>query len=185
MSDEIIENLGPLAPLAGSWKSDLGVDTSRIHSKETVTKYREETLFVPIGPVNNGPQKLYGLRYSMTAWPLDSDDAFHEELGYWLWDKDNSQVIKCLMVPRAVVVNAGGFVKEGDKSFHLEAECGSETYGVMSNRYLDESYKTKRYILDVTINDDGTFSYKQDTQLWIPVNQAIFHHTDENTLTKA
>lgn len=185
MSDEIIQNLGPLASLVGSWKSDLGVDTSRIHSKETVTKYREEALFVPIGPVNNGPQKLYGLRYSMTAWPLDSDDAFHEELGYWLWDKENSQVLKTLMVPRGVTVNAGGFVKEDDKRFHLEAECGSETYGVMSNRYLDESYKTKRYILDITVHDDGTFSYKQDTQLWIPVNQTIFHHTDENTLTKA
>jgi len=69
MSDEIIKNLGPLAPLAGTWESDLGVDTSRIHSKETVTKYREKAIFIPIGPVNNGPQKLYGLRYSMTAWP--------------------------------------------------------------------------------------------------------------------
>ena len=72
MSDEIIKNLGPLAPLAGTWRGDQGIDTSRIHSKETVTKYREEALFSPIGPVNNGPQKLYGLRYSMTAWPLDS-----------------------------------------------------------------------------------------------------------------
>ncbi len=42
MSDEIIKNLGPLAPLAGTWEGDSGVDTSRIHSKETVTKYREK-----------------------------------------------------------------------------------------------------------------------------------------------
>jgi len=63
MSDEIIKNFGPLAPLVGIWESDLGVDTSRIHSKETVTKYYEKAIFEPVGPVNNGPQKLYGLRF--------------------------------------------------------------------------------------------------------------------------
>lgn len=184
MSDEIIKYLGPLAPLVGTWESDLGVDTSRIHSKETVTKYRERAVFEPVGPVNNGPQKLYGLRYAMTAWPLGSEDAFHEELGYWLWDKENGQVLKTLMVPRGVTVNAGGCVEANDKSFRLEAECGSETYGIMSNKFLDETYKTKNYNVDITIHEDGTFSYKQDTQLWIPINQAIFHHTDENTLKK-
>ena len=184
MSDEIIKNLGPLAPLAGTWQGDQGTDVSRIHSKETVTKYREKAVFSPIGPVNNGPQKLYGLRYSMTAWPLDSDDAFHEELGYWLWDKEHKQVLRSFMVPRGVLVNAGGHVEDGAKSFHLEAECGSETYGIMSNKFLDETYKTKLYFVDVTIHDDDKFSYKQDTQLWIPVNQAIFHHTDENALVK-
>jgi len=184
MNDEIIENLGPLAPLAGVWEGDKGVDVSRIHSKETETKYREKIVFEPLGPVNNGPQKLYGLRYSMTAWRLGEDDAFHEELGYWLWDKDQKQVLRCFMVPRGVLINAGGDVEADSKSFHLSAEVGSETYGIMSNKYLDETYKTKKYVLDVTVYDDGKFSYKEDTQLWIPVNEAIFHHTDENTLEK-
>ncbi|HHJ34836.1 MAG TPA: DUF1794 domain-containing protein [Gammaproteobacteria bacterium] len=184
MSEDIINNLGPLAPLAGTWEGNGGIDTSRIHSKETVTKFRERAVFEPVGPVNNGPQKLYGLRYSMTAWPLGSDDAFHEELGYWLWDKEHGQVLKTLMVPRGVTVNAGGSVAADSRHFRLEAQCGSETYGIMSNQFLDETYKTKNYSVDVTVNDDGTFSYKQDTQLWIPINQAIFHHTDENTLAK-
>ena len=184
MSDEIISNLGPLAALAGSWQGSDGVDTSRIHSKETVTKYREEALFSPIGPVTNGPQKLYGLRYSMTAYPLDSDEAFHEELGYWLWDKEHGQILRSFMVPRGVAVNAGGSADVDSKSFRLVADCGSETYGVMSNKFLDETYKTKHYSVDITIHDDGRFSYKQDTQLWIPINKAIFHHMDENTLTK-
>ncbi|MBT7445756.1 MAG: FABP family protein [Methylococcales bacterium] len=184
MSDDIIKNLGPLAPLTGTWASDLGVDVSRIHSKETTTKYREEATFAPLGPVNNGPQALYGLRYNMTAWRLGEADGFHEEVGYWLWDGDRGQVLRCVIVPRGVLVNAGGDAKADSKNFHLEAEVGSETYGIMSNKYLDESYKTKKYTMDVTINDDGTYSYEQDTQLWIPINKAIFHHTDKNTLTK-
>ena len=184
MSNEIIKNLGPLAPLAGVWEGDSGVDFSRIHSEEKETKYREKIIFEPLGPVNNGPQALYGLRYSMTAWRLGEDDAFHEELGYWLWDAGNKQILRCFMVPRAVLINAGGDADEDSRSFHLEADVGSETYGIMSNKFLDETYKTTKYVLDVTIHDDGRFSYKEDTQLWIPVNEAIFHHTDQNTLNK-
>ncbi|MCK5359131.1 MAG: FABP family protein, partial [Gammaproteobacteria bacterium] len=141
-----------------------------------------EVVLEPLGPVKNGPQEMYGLRYAMTAYRLGEDEGFHEELGYWLWDEGNGQVIRCIMVPRGVLVNAGGDATADSKSFHLKAEVGSETYGVMSNKYLDESYKTMEYSIDININDDGSFSYKQDTQLWIPVKEAIFHHTDQNTL---
>ena len=184
MSDGIISNLGPLAALVGTWEGDKGVDISRIKSKETETKYRERSVFEPLGPVKNGPQELYGLRYSMTSWRLGEDDAFHEELGYWLWDKDQKQVLRCFMVPRGVLINAGGDAEADSTIFHLSAEVGSETYGIMSNKFLDETYKTKKYLLDVTIHSDGRFSYKEDTQLWIPINEAIFHHTDQNTLVK-
>jgi len=185
MSNEIIEKLGPLAALAGTWEGDKGIDVSRIHSKETETKYRERVIFEPLGPVTNGPQVLYGLRYSMTAWRLGEDDAFHEELGYWLWDAGNSQVLRCFMVPRGVLINAGGDAEVDSKNFHLSAEVGSETYGILSNKYLDESYKTEKYTLDVIVHDDGKFSYKETTHLWIPVNKSIFFHTDENTLERA
>jgi len=182
MSEEIIKNLGPLAALAGTWEGDAGIDFSRIHSVEKETKYREKVVLEPLGPVKNGPQELYGLRYAMTAYRLGEDEGFHEELGYWLWDESNGQVLRCIMVPRGVLINAGGDAKADSKSFHLAAEVGSETYGVMSNKYLDESYKTMKYSIDISIHDDGSFSYKQDTQLWIPVKKAIFHHTDQNTL---
>ncbi len=184
MSDDIVDNLGPLAALAGAWEGEQGVDVSRIHSEEKETRYREKVVFEPLGPVNNGPQRLYGLRYSMTAWRLGEEDAFHEELGYWLWDGGNEQVLRCFMVPRGVLINAGGDAKADSNSFHLSAEVGSETYGILSNKYLDESYKTMKYVLDVDVHGDGGFSYMEDTQLWIPVNEAIFHHTDQNTLNK-
>jgi len=104
MSNETIANLGPLAPLAGVWESDQGIDTSRIHGKKTITKFREKITFAPLGPVNNGPQALYGLRYSTVCWRLNEDEPFHEELGYWLWDKDRNQVMRCFVVPRGVLV---------------------------------------------------------------------------------
>lgn len=39
MSDELITYLGPLAALAGTWESEDGEDTSRIHGKKAITKY--------------------------------------------------------------------------------------------------------------------------------------------------
>ncbi len=184
MNHNMIQQLGPLAALAGTWAGDQGVDISWIHSRETKTTYRERIVFEPLGPVRNGPQELYGLRYAMTAWRTGEDDAFHEELGYWLWDAGNKQVLRCFMVPRGVVINAGGDAEAGSQSFHLSAQAGSETYGILSNQFLDASHKTMQYELDVSIHADGQFSYKEDTQLWLPVKDAIFHHTDQNRLER-
>jgi len=181
---EMLQKLGPLAPLAGVWEGDQGIDRSWIHGRETETRFRERAIFEPLGPVNNGPQELYGLRYSTTAWRLEDVDPFHEERGYWLWDAGNGQVLRCFMVPRGVLINAGGSVAADSRSFHLAAEVGSETYGILSNRFLDASHKTIRYELDVTIDADGRFSYREDTQLRIPAHGGIFHHTDQNSLIR-
>jgi hypothetical protein len=37
-------------------------------------------------PVNNHEQTLYGLRYSLTAWRIGSEYAFHEDRGFFFWD---------------------------------------------------------------------------------------------------
>jgi len=184
MREEIIKNLGPLAALAGIWEGDKGIDISWIQHSRTETAYRERVEFEPLGPVHNGPQILYGLRYAMTAWRLGEDDAFHEERGYWLWDSAQKQVLRCFMVPRGVLINAGGDAEADSTRFHLTAELGSETYGILSNKYLHESHKTMKYTLDVSIHADGQFSYQEDTQLWIPANDAVFHHTDQNSLER-
>ena len=182
MTDSILDQLGPLAPLAGTWQGSEGLDTSWIHGQSTETPFRETAKFTPLGSVNNGPQALYGLRYTTTAWRLNEDTPFHEEVGYWLWDGDQQQVLRCFMVPRGVLINAGGAATASSRSFHLAAEIGSETYGILSNQFLHASHKTTAYSLDVTIHDDGSFSYEEDTELWFPANNAIFHHTDRNRL---
>jgi hypothetical protein len=182
--NEIIKNLGPLAPLAGHWEGNEGIDVSPSKKGAVTTKFRELITFDPIGPVTNGPQALYGLKYTTTAWSLGDVEPFHEEVGYWLWDADAQQVMRCFIVPRGVTVNAGGSVAADAKSFSLRADVGSEIYGVMSNPFLDKAFKTVCYTLKVTINDDGSFSYQEDTQLAIQGLSDIFHHTDQNRLNK-
>ncbi len=126
MSEDIIRQLGPLAQLAGVWEGEKGDDTAPSDDRGVeVNKFRERLTFVPFGPVDNHEQKLFGLRYSTTAWRLDEDSPFHEELGYWLWDSKGKQVLRCFIVPRGVTVLAGGTVEPDAKTFELAADVGS------------------------------------------------------------
>lgn len=183
---DIIDKLGPLAQLAGIWEGDEGVDVSPGKEGASVeTAYRERLVFEPVGPVKNGIQELYGLRYSTTAWPLDSDEPFHEELGYWMWDAYAKQVMRCFMVPRVVTINAIGSAEASDRAFKLSANVGSEIAGILSNPFLDKAFKTVRYELDVELFADGSFSYYENTQLQIFGFETLFYHTDRNRLIKA
>src|SRR4051794_16914231 len=102
--------LGPLGGLIGTWEGDQGIDISYHHSEGKVgeTPYREHVEFKPFGPVVNGKQDLFGLDYRMAAYRLGEDEPFHTEVGYWLWDGANGQVMRSFMVPRGMVVIAGG-----------------------------------------------------------------------------
>jgi hypothetical protein len=185
MTDEAIENLGPLAVLAGVWEGEKGGDTAPSPERRTAhRKFRERMVFEPIGRVDNHEQMLYGLRYATTAWPVGSEDAFHEEVGYWLWDAGNQQVMRCFIVPRGVTVIAGGTVAPDATRFHLEAEVGSQTYGICSNKFLDVEFRTVRYELDITVHDTNRFHYFENTVLQIKGQPEPFNHEDENTLMR-
>ncbi|MDR4500002.1 MAG: heme-binding beta-barrel domain-containing protein [Nitrospirales bacterium] len=183
--EELIRNLGPLGPLAGTWEGDQGLDVapSKKHGKKE-TSFREHMTFEPFGPVVNGSQSLYALRYRTTIWPLGEENPFHEEVGYWLWDAEAKQVLRCFIVPRGIAVEAGGTAEPSDTTLTMQADVGSETYGVLSNRYLDQHAKTVSYRLTVTIHDGNSFSYEEDTLLQIAGQSDVFHHTDKNTLRR-
>ncbi len=186
MNTDIIKNLGPLAGLVGIWEGDKGDDVAPSDDRKTETnKFRERMTFEPLGAsVNNHEQTLYGLRYSTIAWKIGESEPFHEELGYWLWDPKAKQVMRCFMVPRGVSVIAGGTAESQAKSFELIAKVGSDTYGICSNLFLDQEFKTVRYELKVTIHDSNSFSYEEDTQLKIKGQKEIFHHRDKNRLKR-
>ncbi len=179
------ETLGPLAGLLGVWEGDKGDDTAPSDDRQTEKNFfRERLVFEPTGMVNNHEQTLYGLRYSTRAWRLGEADPFHEELGYWLWDAANKQVMRCFMVPRGVTVLAGGTAEPTATSFKLAADVGAPIYGICSNPFLDREFKTVRYELTLTIHDKMSFSYEEDTQLQIKGRPGIFHHVDKNTVRR-
>jgi hypothetical protein len=186
MTDENIRNLGPLAAFAGIWEGAKGIDLAPDDDRSIVERneYSERVVLEPIGLVENHEQSLYGLRYSKMAWRLGVENPFHEEVGYWLWDSAARQVMLTFIVPRGVMVLAGGTVEPDATSMKLSAEVGAEVFGICSGPFLDEQFKTVRYDIELAVNDDGSFFYAQNTQLQIKGQSDIFAHTDENTLRK-
>ena len=134
----------------------------------------------PFGPVDNGTQHLYGLDYRMAAWRtnVDEENPFHTEVGYWLWDGATGEIMRCFMVPRGSTILAGGTAKATDTTFSLEATVGDEVYGILSNKYLAEKARTKKYTCTVTI-DGNTWSYDECTTYDHAIGGTIAH-TDRN-----
>jgi hypothetical protein len=185
--DLTVDNFGPLLALVGTWEGHGGVDFS-YHNEEKETgdtSYFERVSFSTFGPVDNGNQHLYGLDYRMAAWrstELDQD-PFHTEIGYWLYDPAEKQIMRCFMVPRGTVVIAGGTCEPEATSFNMAAELGSTNYGILENKYLSGNASTVEYTLSITIGD-GEWSYEEDSVLKMAVQDDLLHHTDRNTLKK-
>jgi hypothetical protein len=180
------EELGPLAALVGTWEGQNGLDIAfhNATGKVIETPFRERTSFSPFGPVDNGDQSLFGLDYRTAAWRGDEEDPFHTEVGYWLWDAVDNQVMRCFMVPRGSTLLAGGPAHVDSRSFTMEATLGSPVYGILSNPYLDRVAQTTHFEVTVSIGDDGSFSYDETTTVTLARYGGPLRHTDRNTLER-
>lgn len=179
---------GPLRFLIGKWESDgfLGENRAPDPSREVEnTKFRQEMVFEPIGDVNNHEQKLYALRYATKAWEEGHDEEpFHEEVGYFIWDKTARQVMKSFIVPRGIAVNAGGEADINATEFSVKAELGSKIYGLCSNKFLDEEFQTITYEIEFKFIDENSFTYSENSRIKMKGRKDIFDHTEKNTLRK-
>ena len=70
------------------------------------------------------------------------------------------------------------------EKFDLAADVGLETYGICSDKFLNEEFKNVRFEMKITIHNNDSFSYDQDSQLQIKGNPSLFHHTDKNTRSR-
>jgi hypothetical protein len=180
------EQLGPLAGLAGVWEGSKGLDVSYHNAEGEVgeTPFRERVTLSPFGPVDNGSQQLFGLDYRMAAWRGDEEDPFHTEVGYWLWDAARGEIYRCVMVPRAAIILAGGPASADSTTFTLRAEVGSSTFGVLENPYLAENAATKEFDITITVGKDE-WSYEETTSCMMArMGGERLAHTDRNTLTR-
>lgn len=185
MTDPNVTNLGPLAPLAGTWEGAEGRDVAPSADRGVEeSAYRERLVLEPIGCVTNHEQCLYGLRYSTVAWRIGEEPPFHEEVGYWLWDAERSQVMRTFLVPRGVSVMAGGTVAPDADTLVLRAELGSPTWGICSNPFLHDQFRVVGYEVTIRIEGPDRFAYEEDTRLLLAGREDVFHHTDRNILTR-
>ena len=89
-----------------------------------------------------------------------------------------------LTIPRGQTVLAAGKAKADAKSFTLKATRGDTDYGICSNPYLEQNFRTDSFEITITIHDDGTWSYDEDTVMQIKGQTEPFHHRDTNRLTR-
>jgi hypothetical protein len=181
---DTLKNLGPLTGLAGIWEGTKGLDVKPKAEGPKKQAFVEHIELQPIDPVTNGPQMFYGLRYHTYITKPGLTKLYHDQVGYWLWEPATGTVIQSLTIPRGQTALAVGKASPNAKRFELVATRGTEVYGICSNPFLEYAFKTVEYRIQVTINDDGTWSYDEDTVLMIRGQTEPFHHTDRNTLTR-
>jgi hypothetical protein len=181
---DTLANLGPLAPMAGTWEGVKGADQHPVVEGTGRDVFVEHYDLQPIDRQTNGPQLFYGLRYHTHIVKPGDVETFHDQVGYWLWEPKASAVTLTLGIPRGQVLLASGPAGPDTREFELTAEVGSEVHGILSNPFLDEAFRTLSYRIHVTVNEDGTWSYEEEGVLVIPDRQEPFHHTDRNTLTR-
>ena len=193
-NDDTLANLGPLRRLAGIWTSAIGADIHPVGPGSDVSgpvidgdehnDFVERYELQPIDPQTNGPQLFYGLRYHTHIVKPGEVETFHDQVGYWLWEPAARTVLHTLAIPRGQVVLAAGVAEPEASEFEVSAVLGSEVYGILSNPFLDRAFQTVSFRIQVTVNDDGTWSYEEHTQMRIPDREALVDHVDRNTLKR-
>jgi hypothetical protein len=179
-----IANLGPLRPMAGIWEGTAGADVHPVADGSEADVYVERYELQPIDPQTNGPQWFYGLRYHTHIVKPGEIETFHDQVGYWLWEPATGTVMQTLAIPRGQVALLSGTAAADARAFQLRATRGPTDYGICSNPFLEYAFKTLEIRVSVTMNDDGTFTYDEDTVMEIPDRDSPFHHTDRHTLHK-
>jgi hypothetical protein len=181
---DTLRNLGPLRPLAGVWEGLKGLDVNPFETGERRQVYVERMDIQPTDPQSNGPQLLYGLRYHTRITKPDEIEAYHDQVGYWLWEPATGLILHSLTIPRGQIVLAKGHAAAGDTSFEVRAERGSTENGICSSSFLEHAFRTDSFRMRVTVNPDGTWSYDEDTVLTVLGRDEPFHHPDRNTLRR-
>jgi hypothetical protein len=89
-----------------------------------------------------------------------------------------------LAIPRGQVALATGTCDPDATTFEVHATRGSTTHGIVSNPFLDETFRTIDFRMTVTANDDGTWTYDENTRLVLPDRPEPVDHVNRNTLTR-
>ena len=146
--------------------------------------YREKTSFKPFGPVDNGPQLLYGLDYRTAAWRGDEENPFHTEVRLLAVGRARPPGDALLHGPAGLDDHRGGL---GGAERHLVPPRG----GPRVDDLRDPVQQVPR---PVRAHDAlrrhrspsraTTFHYDETTTVEHSRSRDLILHTDRNTLTR-
>ena len=165
-------------------RAQKGGDTAPKPEGPEQRAFIEHIVFEAIDPQANGPQLLYGLRYHIHIDTAEELITFHDQVGYWLWEPATGMIMQTIAIPRGQVVLAGGTAAVDDKHISVEARRGDTRFGICSTTFLEEAFRTDYYRIDITFNDDGSWTYVTRTDLAVRGKEPAFNHHDTNTLRR-
>ena len=186
--ETIIEGVdyGPIACLVGRWKGQKGMDVSPEPGDGIErTPFHEVMTFDAIGDVTNAQKEtLAVVRYHQVVSKQVNDEVFHDQVGYWLYDKSEQRVIHTLSIPRAVSVIAGGQATvENEKTIlKVSAELGHADWGIIQSPFMRDNASTQSFSMEMIVHGDH-MHYRESTILSIYGNQA-FDHRDKSELQR-
>ncbi len=186
MPNEKTADYGPLELLFGTWKGDKGIDLAPEPKENEVNPYYETMVFERAGDVDNaGTQVLAIARYHLSVRKKENDETFHDQVGYWLWDKENQIIMHSFTIPRGMAILAGGMFENTQDSyeqvtFNVATKLG-EDEGISQSPFMLDNAKTTAFSQELTVNSTE-LSYSQTTVLEIYGRD--MNHTDVNTLQK-
>lgn len=178
-------NYGPLAQLLGKWSGNIGLDIAPdINANPDNSPFSNDIVFTVAGNAENAEeQQLVAVKYHHVVRKAENGHIFHDQIGHWIYEPSTNVIMHSLTIPRGVCLLAGGLFKEnGDESiFEVEAQAGSDTYGIVQSPFMLEKAKTKAFQIKLTVKGDE-LSYREVTSLYIYGKD--FEHIDSSTLQR-
>jgi hypothetical protein len=176
---------GPLACLPGIWKGDTGEDVAPEPDGDEHNPFYETLTFEAAGDVTNAEEQILAVvRYHQLVSRKTTGKVFHDQVGYWLWNSTNGEIVQTLTIPRAVTLLAGGHaVIEGGRTiFRVRAVEGDARWGIVQSPFMQEKARTLEFRHELTVEGDR-LSYEETTVLDI-YGKPTYPHTDRNTLQR-
>ncbi len=189
MNEKIVKNDNPLAGLIGVWKGDKGTDLAPKPIEDENNPYFETLTFevVDIDIENAGEENLTAVRYHQIVTEKESGDISHDETGYWIWNKNNNEIMLAFAIPRGVSVLASGSFQ---KSMHIgneiiikvSANLDAPDPGIVQSPFMKKNAKTSNFKRELIISGN-LLSYTQETT--VEIYNKTFNHEDRNELTRS
>ncbi len=188
MSDSNDIDYGPLLALIGVWRGDKGMDIAPDPDGTEENPYYETLVFAPVDDdVTNAEQQvLSAVRYHQEVRRKSDNKVFHDETGYWMWDKQNSLVMQSLTIPRAVALLAGGgYEPRADAAnevvFDVAAKLDDPDWGIIQSPFMRDNARTLEFSHQLKVSGDK-LSYSERTL--VDIYGSDFEHTDANELVR-
>ncbi len=176
---------GPLAPLIGKWSGNKGIDKAPDNQANLdESKFTDELTFTLAGSAENAEeQELVSVKYHHVVKRAENGLIFHDQIGHWIYEPSTETIMHSLTIPRGVCVLAGGKYQnlDGESIFEVEAQAGSETYGILQSPFMMEKAKTKAFKMKLCVKGNE-LSYREVMSLHIYGKD--FEHIDESTLQR-